>query len=216
MKRIRLTDFSTRLAPILAALALAAAPATAQDKEKQEEKDSETPEFYQLSIRDQVQLSVYGEPDLKVDQRIDGKGQIRVPLLGTVKISGMTVRDAEEFIQNSYIDNRLLRHPMVTIRVADYAAKEVSVFGAVVSPGKLEFPIEAGKLSIVDVIAAMGGFTGIAKSNAVQVTRSDSSGQKNEFKVDVESMITDRKRKKKTDDVEIIPGDVIFVPERIF
>jgi len=202
-----------KLPTFLAAFSLLAIPPAVVAQE--EASDTATSEFYRLSIRDQIVLTVYGEPDLTAEERIDGRGQIRVPLLGTMRIAGMTVRQAEELIQKSYIDNRLLRQPMVTLRVSDYAAKEVAVFGAVVSPGKLAFPIEASSLDIVDVIAAMGGFTGIAKSNAVKVTRG-AGGQGNEFTVDVESMITDRRRKKNSTDVKILPGDVIWVPERLF
>lgn len=173
------------------------------------------PEYYELSIRDQIELTVYGEPDLSVAQRIDSRGQVRVPLLGTLKIAGMTVRQAEQFIQRTYVEKRILRDPMVTIRVAEYAPKEVAVLGAVVSPGKLVFPIEANSLDIVDVISQMGGFQGIAKSDHVRVTRTGTNGEKQEFTVNVERMITGRggDEEKK---VEILPGDIIWVPERIF
>ncbi len=174
------------------------------------------PEFYELSVRDQIEISVYGEPDLSAAQRIDGRGQIRVPLLGTVKLIGMTVRQAEAFIQRSYVDQRILRNPMVTIRVVDYAPKEVSVLGAVATPGKLVFPIEANSLDIVDVISQMGGFTGIAKSNEVRVTRRGPGSQTNEFTVNVEQLITGKGKGSDKSRVAILPGDVIWVPERLF
>lgn len=175
-----------------------------------------TPAYYQLSIRDQIEISVYGEPDLAVEQRIDGRGQVRIPLLGTTELAGMTVRDAEEYIEKAYIDNRFLRAPMVTVRVADYAPKEVAVLGAVASPGKLVFPIEANSLDIVDVISQMGGFEGIAKSDHVRVTRTGPNGATTDFTVNVERMITGRGRGEPDNKVEILPGDVIWVPERLF
>ncbi len=176
---------------------------------------AEAPDTYELSIRDQLEFSVYDEPDLTASQRIDGRGQIRVPLLGTIQVAGMTIREAEEFIQNAYIENRLLRNPMVTIRVADYAPKEVAVLGAVSAPGKLTFPIEANSLDIVDVISQMGGFTDMARSENVRVTRITDGGRKVDFTVNVEQMITGRGRGSESN-IEILPGDVIWVPQRIF
>lgn len=174
------------------------------------------PEFYELSPRDQIELSVYGEPDLTDEQRIDGRGQVRVPLIGTTRLAGMTVRQAEEFLARAYVEQRLLREPMVTIQVVDYAPKEVAVLGAVEAPGKLTFPIEANSLDIVDVISQMGGFKGIAKSDKVRVTRIEANGGKKEFTVNVERMITGRGRKKSEEKVEIYPGDILWVPERLF
>lgn len=174
-----------------------------------------TYDTYRLSIRDQLEFSVYDEPDLTASQRIDGRGQIRVPLLGTMQVVGMTIRDAEKFIQEAYIENRLLRSPMVTIRVADYAPKEVAVLGAVSTPGKLTFPIEANSLDIVDVISQMGGFTDMARSENVRVTRVTDGGRKIDFTVNVERMITGRGRESGSS-IEVLPGDIIWVPQRIF
>lgn len=175
-----------------------------------------TPANYQLSVRDQIQLVVYEEPDLSTEQRIDGRGQVRIPLIGTTRLAGMTVREAEEYLERAYVEQKFLRNPMVSIRVADYAPKEVDVLGAVVTPGKLTFPMEANSLDIVDVISRMGGFTGIARSNRVRVTRVGSDGRETDFTVNVERMITGRGRGGPEQPVDIYPGDVIWVPERLF
>lgn len=191
---------------------LAGPPAFAQDSdESRSQRD-----YYQLSIRDQIEFSVYDEPDLEMSQRIDGKGQVRVPLLGTTRIAGMTIRQAEQYLEQAYIEKRLLRNPMVTIRVADYAPKEVAVLGAVASPGKLSFPIEANSLDIVDVVSQMGGFTDMARSDRVRVTRTGQDGRKIDFTVNVEQMITGRRGKSSDNQIKIHPGDVIWVPTRIF
>lgn len=172
---------------------------------------------YQLTERDQIEVIIYDEPDLSIDQRIDGRGQIRVPLLGTVRIAGMTVREAEEYLQSNYVDKRILRNPMVTIHVSEYAPKEVSVLGAVVDPGRVTLPIEAGSLDIIEVISKVGGFTGIARSNRVRVSRQDENGREVDFTVDVEKMISGRGRGSSSQKrFEVFPGDVIYVDERLF
>lgn len=191
--------------------------AQSEESENAPTTQNATPDSYQLRIRDQLDLTVYDEPDLSTSQRIDGRGLIRVPLLGNARVAGLTIRQAEEYLQRAYVEERLLRDPMVTIQVTDYASREVSVLGAVASPGVLTFPIEANSLHIVDVISEMGGFEGIAKSDKVRVTRRTPNGQTVEFTVNVERMITGR-----GDDAgersraRILPGDVIWVPERLF
>lgn len=175
---------------------------------------------YQLSERDQIEIIVYDEPDLSISQRIDGRGQVRVPLLGTTRIAGKTVREAEKLLETSYVDRRILRDPMVTIRVSEYAPKEVSVLGAVANPGRVALPIEAGSLDIVEVISNVGGFTGIARSDRVRVSRRAANGREQTFTVNVERMISGGGRRDRFQSsqrqFEVLPGDIIYVDERLF
>ncbi len=170
---------------------------------------------YQLSVRDQVEIQVFGEADLNITQRIDGAGQIRIPLLGNHRVTGLSVREAEDFIENLYVENRILRNPIVTVRVVEYAPREVAILGAVGRPGTQDFPIERNDMDIVEVVARAGGFTGIARSNAVSVTRQEENGRERTYTVDVESMITGSRRDG-TERFKILPGDVIWVRERVF
>jgi len=181
--------------------------------------ETEAPENgnYRLGRLDQIQITIFDEPDLSVAQRINGEGSVRIPLIGVVKISGLTIRKAEAAIEESYIDNEILKAPIVSIRVIDYAPKEISILGAVGSPGKLPFPTESSSLDIVDVISKVGGFTQIARADSVRITRIGEDGREIIFTVNVESMITGRGRRSgEPARVPIYPGDVIWVPERMW
>jgi polysaccharide export outer membrane protein len=167
-------------------------------------------------IRDQVQVTVFDEPDLSTSQRIDGQGQLRVPLLGHVKFSGLTIRDAEDMLERLYVEGELLKDPMVTVKIDEYAPREVSVLGAVRSPGVIPFPIEVNSMDIVDVISKTGGLAGIAKGEAVRVTRINDSGNQDVFTINVDSLITGRGRRSDADRFLIYPGDNIYVPDRLF
>ena len=57
-----------------------------------------------------------------------------------------------------------------------------------------------------------GGFTRIAKSDAVRITRKDDAGAERTFTVDVEKMLAGRGG----ETFLVQPGDVVFVPERVF
>jgi len=172
---------------------------------------------YRLGKLDQIQITIFDEPDLSVAQRINGEGSVRIPLIGVVKVAGLTISKAETEIENAYVANEILKDPIVSIQVIDYAPKEISILGAVGSPGKLPFPTEVSSLDIVDVISKVGGFTKIARADSVRITRVGDDGREIIFTVNVESMITGRGRRSgEPARVPIYPGDVIWVPERMF
>lgn len=167
-----------------------------------------------LFPHDLVRVSVQGEPDVSVERQIDGDGQINVPLIGPVKIAGMTIADAQQAIAQHYVTEEIFIHPEVVLSVVKHAPKEVTVLGQVGKQGKIEFPPESTTLSIVDAIASAGGMTRIAKGDAVRVTRHDPEGAEQNFTVDVNKMVDGRGGNGST--FMLQPGDVVFVPERVF
>jgi protein involved in polysaccharide export with SLBB domain len=163
---------------------------------------------YRLAVRDQIEVTVFEEPDLNGTQRIDAEGQVRLGLIGTVMVAGRTIREAEEHIQQQYVEQRFLRQPMVTIRILEYAPREAMVNGAVLSPGSFAFPPEAAVVDIVEVITKRGGFKTIARDNSVRVTRFSEKGRET-FTVPVRDMMLGRT----TNHFFILPGDVIYVDD---
>jgi protein involved in polysaccharide export with SLBB domain len=172
---------------------------------------------YRLSKGDEIAINVFGEGDFSTAQRIDNKGLVRLPYAGDITIADRTVRDAESFLEKLYVEKKLLRKPMVTISVRDYASREVSVLGAVGGTGKYRLPKESSSVEILDVITGMGGFKATAKSDEVKVTRILDSGEEKVITVDVESMINPRRASANSPRSFLIyPGDRIFVPERLW
>lgn len=172
---------------------------------------------YQLSNGDEVIVSVYGEDDISTNQRIDSKGIVRIPLIGDINLNGKTVREAENYLEKVLVDKKILRKPLVSISVRDYAVREVSILGAVNSPGKYRMPKEAASVEIVELITSLGGFKPTARADEVKITRVDESGIEIISTVDVEAMITGRGANRNTPKSFLIyPGDRIYVPERLF
>jgi protein involved in polysaccharide export with SLBB domain len=89
----------------------------------------------------------------------------------------------------------------------------VMVLGQVGKQGKQVLPPEAVTLTIVEAITSAGGFTRIAKGDAVRVTRKDERGGEQSFTVNVEKAIEGRAS---GEPFLLQPGDVVFVPERVF
>lgn len=175
-----------------------------------------TPDSYTIRERDMITITVFGEPDLDVVQRIDGDGKVKIPLLGELVITGYTVRGAENYIESQFVEQRYLRDPTVTVSVTDYAPREIILLGEINRPGPMMLPLESDSIDIVDVIARAGDFTGIAKTNDVQIKRKISEGEIKEFRINVSEIITGRESGRKVRSFEVLPGDVIYVPERFF
>lgn len=178
---------------------------------------SDTDPSYRLAPGDSVSVNVYDEREMSASQRLDYAGKLRLPMVGEIKLGGLSVREAEDALEKLYVERELLKSPLVSISVSNYAIREVSVLGAVRSPGNFTFPKERDSLDIVDVITRLGGFLPTAKSDAVSVIRRKQDGKEEVSTVDVEAMIKGRRRGDTSrDSFEVYPGDRIWVPERLF
>ena len=198
---------------LLASAACLAFPAAAQDAPPR--PDSRTALLYTIAITDSLQVSVFGEADLSRISRVDARGSINLPLVGEVKVSGLTLRDAEQAIGRAYREGRYLRNPQVTVTVETYAVREISVQGQVKNPQRVVMYAES-TLTVLEAITKCGGFTDSAKGTEVRVTRVDADGKVKVFVVDVDSLIKGKGRANSSDSSLLLqPGDIVYVPERI-
>lgn len=170
---------------------------------------------YTLATTDRLRIGVYQEDDLSSIVRIDANGNVNLPLIGEVKIAGLTVRNAQKAIEDAYRNGRFLRSPQVTITVEEYAPREVAIEGQVRNPGRYPLPIES-TMSVIDLVTKAGGLTDIAKGTAVSITRISPDGKKITYTVDVESIIKGKKNANPSDSsLQLQPGDIVYVPESL-
>jgi protein involved in polysaccharide export with SLBB domain len=169
---------------------------------------------YQLKPRDQVIFEMFNEPDVKTTQRLSSKGEMTLPLIGAVNLAGMSLRQAEQTIRERYEEGGYYTDPQVILSVAEYGAHYVQVLGQVNRPNRIELPIEATSIGLMDAITQAGGFTRLAKTNAVRITRQTARGAERHFTVDVRDFLGSRGGYR-AEEFVLQPGDVVFVPERI-
>ena len=170
---------------------------------------------YRIATNDIIRIGVFQESDLDMIARVDVKGMVNLPLIGQIKVINYTIPEAEAAIEAAYRDGRFLRNPQVTISVQEYTPREVSIQGQVRNPGRYPLPIEQ-TMSLLELVTRAQGFTDTAKGTAVTVTRVNADGTKEVFTVDVESLIKGRDRAKARDSsLILLPGDIVYVPERI-
>jgi polysaccharide biosynthesis/export protein len=164
---------------------------------------SPTPE-YRLSAGDVIRITVYQSPDLTLETRISEAGTISYPLLGSVRIGGMGVTQAEKTIADGLRTGNFLKAPQVSLLVMQVRGNQVSVLGQVNRPGR--FPIETADMRLTDLLAAAGG---IAASGADTVTLVGTrSGQPFRRDLDLQAVVRSERR---ADDLIVQNGDVVYV-----
>ena len=180
-----------------------------------QEPVTRAPQSYTIALTDRLRITVYQEEDLSVITRVDAKGTVNLNLVGEVSVAGKTVSEAQKIIEAAYKNGRYLKSPQVTINIEEYAPREVSVQGMVRNPGRYPLPIEAS-MTVLELVTKAGGLTDTAKGTAITVTRISADGKKSVFTIDIESLIRGRDKAKATDNsLILLPGDIVYVPERI-
>jgi len=105
---------------------------------------------------DLIDLSVYHVPELLLKVRVDSNGVVSLPLIGDLKLAGMTVRDAQLLIARELVERKMVIKPEVSIFIEEFATQGITVFGEVSTPGI--YPL-IGPHKLYDAISAAGGLT---------------------------------------------------------
>lgn len=116
---------------------------------------------------DLLEVSVFGAPDLDGEYQVDIEGQLRLPLVGTVKALGLTASQLAGELEQS-LGERYLQNPEVTVRISEAQKRYVTVDGSVEEPGM--YPVE-GQLTLLQAVALSGGPTDSANRRRVVIFR---------------------------------------------
>jgi len=154
-----------------------------------------------LGPGDEVDISVYGAPDLSGHTRVSSDGNISMPLVGNIRVGGMTSSEAEGAIEAHLRQNNILNDPHVSVFARGYGSSAVSVVGEVVKPGSYS---TLGPHRLFDLLQAAGGLTEKAANRAVVTHRGSDTSNTYQLSKDPAQMAQSN--------VEIRPGDTIVVP----
>jgi polysaccharide biosynthesis/export protein len=149
--------------------------------------------------------------------RIDGEGNIRLPLIGRVHAAGLSVGQLESHVHDRL--SRIMNDPDVSVTVTEFGSRPVSVLGAVRNPGVHQI---SGNKTLYEVLSLAGGLSPDA-GNGIEVTRHasagplplagaipDASGQYLVARLDVRRVM---EAKDPTVNINVLPDDVITVPK---
>jgi polysaccharide export outer membrane protein len=110
-----------------------------------------------IGANDLIAVSVYGAPELSRSIRVGADGFIRVPMLKEqIKAAGLYPADLERSIAEAIRKEQLYVDPYVTVTIAEYHSRPISVSGAVRSPQEFQ---AASPITLIDAISKAGGLS---------------------------------------------------------
>ena len=160
--------------------------------------------IYRIGPFDRLNIEVFQVEELSSQERVNEEGMIIMPLIGKVKVGGLTTEEAEQAIANR-LGQSYLQNPQVNIFVAEFASQKVTVTGHVKAQGV--FPL-SGETTLMQAIALAGGVDAVAKKTEILVFRKQQSGDVNAYVVDLEAIEEGR-----LTDPMIVADDRIVVPK---
>jgi polysaccharide export outer membrane protein len=130
-----------------------------------------SPDLLRIGAGDLIEVAVFGAPDFDRQVRVSSSGEITLPLVGAVRVAGITTAEAEKLLEKKLVEGGYFNDPHVSVFEKEYQTQGISVLGEVQKPGI--YPM-LGSHKLFDVISAAGGTTPKA-GNQVTITRRDRS-----------------------------------------
>jgi protein involved in polysaccharide export with SLBB domain len=159
-----------------------------------------------ISRMDNVEIRVFREEDLTTRGQLSGDGTISMPLIGSVRLQGLTTDQAAAAITRRLADGYLVK-PEVSVSIEARIRQSVTILGQAQRPGVFELPAHRG-LTLVEAIGMAGGVTRIANSKKISLKR---VGSDQAQLLNLSDIATG-----KGSDVSLRDGDVITIPESLF
>jgi polysaccharide export outer membrane protein len=164
----------------------------------------EKPSDYRLGDGDNIRITVFQNPDLTLETRVSETGVITFPLIGSIKIGGLTLAGAADSIAKALQAGNFIQKPQVNIQLVRNLGNQVSVLGQVGRPGR--FPLETFSTRLSEMLAIAGGIS--ASGAEVVIVTGMRDGKPFRREIDVAGMFLDNKLQ---NDLVVAGGDVIYV-----
>lgn len=153
---------------------------------------------------DNVEIRVFREEDLTTRGQLSPDGTITMPLIGMVRLQGLTTDQAARVIEAKLRDGYLAK-PEASVSIAARIKRAVTVIGQAQRPGVFELPANR-RLTLVEAVGMAGGLTRIGNAKKVSLKRGGTVTVYNLNELSAGG----------GDDVFLEDGDVITVPESLF
>lgn len=175
-----------------------------------------TPEAanYTVGPQDVLTVTVFNEPQLSGQFRVENDGQFTYPFLGRIKAAGTTAGEIGAVLKVKLADG-YLRNPQITVEVAQFRSQSVFVMGEVRTPGKYT---QSGAVTLIEALAQAGSTTGSAGHEVLILHPKEAlkggPTLPEDGDADVERVnLREIESGKLSQNVIIRDGDTIFVPK---
>lgn len=165
-------------------------------------------DFYRVSPRDLLQVTVYDQPDLSVEVRVGEDGSVGLPLVGSVPVTGKTVETLTRELAGRY--EEFLVVPQVTVFVKEFHDLEISVLGEVTRPGLYRF---RGKATLLEAVSLAGGLTPESGEQVLVLRRPRDGSRREAERLAVATRELFSPEGRETVDLELHDGDTVHVTQ---
>ena len=158
-------------------------------------------DVYRIGIEDELQISVWREPELSVSVVVRPDGKITMPLLNDIAVVGLRTDELQSVLTERL--KSVVNEPQVTIIVRQIHSRKVYLFGEVARPGT--FTLNTKK-SVLELLAEGGGFTPFASRDSVYILRRTKEGKQVRLPFNYKKALTGH-----SENLLLLPGDVVVV-----
>jgi polysaccharide export outer membrane protein len=137
------------------------------------------------------------------EYRVNSLGLVELPVIGMQKISGLKIREAQDFIEELYTPQ--FNHPFVQLKVLN---RRAIVFTSPAGSGQV-LQLGAGSISVIEALAQAGGLGQNAIAKDIKLFRKSKSGDCQTFHIDLSTVDGIRYA-----DMSVEAGDIIYVQSR--
>ncbi|MCU7369785.1 polysaccharide export protein [Paucibacter sp. O1-1] len=208
--RIASTSRGLGLALLVAAAGLVAGCASNSSKYPAAPVSAATQDYsYIVGAGDNLNIIVWRNPELSMSVPVRPDGKISTPLVDEMVAQGKNSVEIARDIEKQL--GRYVRDPVVTVIVTGFVgpfSEQIRVLGEAAKPQFLPYK---QKMTLLDVMIAVGGLTDFAAGNQATILRS-SEGNK-QYSVRLTDLI---KRGEVSANVEMRPGDILIIPQSLF
>lgn len=166
--------------------------------------------MYLIGPGDSVNVFVWGNPDLSATVPVRPDGRITTPLIEDVQASGKTPTQLAREMEKRLA--RYIRNPVVTVIVTGFVglySEQIRVVGEAAKPQSIPY---RENITLLDVMIAVGGLTEFADGNRGVLVRTV-NGKRHQYTVRLDDLL---KNGDISANVDMLPGDVLIIPEAWF
>ena len=164
---------------------------------------------YVIGAGDVLSINVWRNPELSMSVPVRPDGRITTPLVEDIPATGKTPTQLARTIEKAL--SKYIQDPVVTVIVTGFRGpleRQVRVVGQAAKPQALPY---SERMTLLDVMIAVGGITEFADGNKATILRGADKPQ--QFTVRLSDLL---KQGDVSANVEMRPGDVLIIPESFF
>lgn len=139
---------------------------------------------YRIGANDLLEVNVFRVEELSKETRVDASGRISLPLVGVMKVAGMTQQQLEKTLAQK-LSQSYLQNPQVSVFIKEQTSDEITVGGSVNRAGV--FPLK-GDTTISKAVAMAGGLQDIADPAKVVLFRPYGNGKFKAYNVNLKAI----------------------------